>query len=135
MPKTGGEIFADYLIAEGVPYVCGIPGHGNMGIFDALKDRQNDLSLIQSRHEQSAAHIADAYYRASGNPLATVTSIGPGSVNTITGLATAFVDSIPVIAVTGGPQTYMYGTGVLQEIERHADSDFSQFMRPVVKRS
>ena len=135
MPKTGGEIFADYLIAEGVPYVCGIPGHGNMGIFDALKDRQNDLTLIQSRHEQSAAHIADAYYRASGNPLATVTSIGPGSVNTITGLATAFVDSIPVIAVTGGPQTYMYGTGVLQEIERHADSDFSQFMRPVVKRS
>lgn len=135
MVRTGGEIFADYLIAEGVPYVCGIPGHGNMGIFDAFKDRQDKLTLIKSRHEQSAAHIADAYYRASGNPLATVTSIGPGSVNTITGLATAFVDSIPVVAVTGGPQTYMYGTGVLQEIERHADSDFTQFMRPVVKRS
>jgi len=135
MPKTGGEIFADYLIAEGVPYVCGIPGHGDMAIFDALKDRQDKLALVKPRHEQSAAHIADAYYRVSGKPLATVTSIGPGSVNTITGLATAFVDSIPVVAVTGGPQTYMYGTGVLQEIERHADSDFSQFMRPVVKRS
>jgi len=135
MPRTGGEILADYLIAEGVPYVCGIPGHGNMGIFDALKDRQGKLTLVKSRHEQSAAHIADAYYRASGAPLVTVTSIGPGSVNTITGLATAFVDSIPVVAVTGGPQTYMYGTGVLQEIERHADSDFTQFMRPVVKRS
>ena len=135
MPKTGGEIFADYLIAEGVPYVCGIPGHGDMAIFDALKDRQDKLTLVKPRHEQSAAHIADAYYRVSGKPLATVTSIGPGSVNTITGLATAFVDSIPVVAVTGGPQTYMYGTGVLQEIERHADSDFSQFMRPVVKRS
>lgn len=135
MSRTGGEIFADYLISEGVPYVCGIPGHGDMGIFDALKDRQNDLTLVKPRHEQSAAHIADAYYRMTGDPLATVTSIGPGSVNTITGLASAFVDSIPVVAVTGGPQTYMYGTGVLQEIERHADSDFSQFMRPVVKRS
>ena len=135
MPKTGGEIFADYLIAEGVSYVCGIPGHGNMSIFDALKDRGSDITLVKSRHEQSAAHIADAYCRASGEPLATVTSIGPGSVNTIVGLATSFVDSIPVVAVTGGPQTYMEGTGVLQEIERHADADFSNLMRPVVKRS
>ena len=135
MLKTGGEILANYLVAEGVPYVCGIPGHGNMGIFDALKDRQRDITLVKPRHEQSAAHIADAYYRAAGTPLATVTSIGPGSVNTIVGLATSFVDSIPVVAVTGGPQTYMYGTGVLQEIERYADSDFTQLMRPVVKRS
>ena len=135
MPMTGGEIFADYLIAEGVPYVCGIPGHGDMGIFDALKDRQDKLTLVKPRHEQSAAHIADAYYRVSGNPLATVTSIGPGSINTITGVASAFVDSVAMVTVTGGPQTYMYGTGVLQEIERHADSDFSQFMRPAVKRS
>jgi acetolactate synthase-1/2/3 large subunit len=135
MKRTGGEILADYLIAEGVPYVCGIPGHGDMGIFDALKNRRGELTVVKPRHEQSAAHIADAYYRASGTPLATVTSIGPGSVNTITGLATSFVDSIPVVAVTGGPQTYMYGTGVLQVIDRHADSDFSQLMRPVVKRS
>ncbi len=135
MESTGGEILADYLIAEKVPYVCGIPGHGNMAIFDALKDRQDKLKLVMSRHEQSAAHIADAYYRACGSPLATVTSIGPGSVNTLTGLATSYADSIPVVAVTGGPQTYFYGTGVLQEIERQADSDFSSLMRPVVKRS
>ncbi|MDP6867038.1 MAG: thiamine pyrophosphate-binding protein, partial [Acidimicrobiales bacterium] len=91
--KTGGEIAADYLIAEEVPFVCGIPGHGDMGLFDALKDRTDQISLVKPRHEQSAAHIADAYYRASGNPLATVTSIGPGSVNTIVGLATSYVDS------------------------------------------
>jgi acetolactate synthase-1/2/3 large subunit len=135
MANTGGEILADHLIAEGVPYVCGIPGHGNMGIFDALKDRQSELNLVKPRHEQSAAHLADAYYRVSGQPLATVTSIGPGSINTLTGLATSYVDSIPVVAVTGGPQTYMYGTGVLQEIERKADSDFSALMKPTVKRS
>ena len=133
--KTGGEIAADYLIAEEVPFVCGIPGHGDMGLFDALKDRTDQISLVKPRHEQSAAHIADAYYRASGSPLATVTSIGPGSVNTIVGLATSYVDSIPVVAITGGPQTYMYGRGVLQEVERQADSDFSSLMRPVVKRS
>ena len=66
--KTGGEIAADYLIAEGVPYVCGIPGHGDMAIFDALKDRTDQLALVKPRHEQSAAHIADAYYRSSGKP-------------------------------------------------------------------
>lgn len=133
--KTGGEIVADYLIAEGVPYVCGIPGHGDMAVFDAFKDRPDKIKLVKARHEQAAVHIADAHYRAGGRPLVTVTSIGPGSVNTIVGLATAYVDSIPVVAITGGPQTYMYGKGVLQELERQADSDFTSLIRPVVKRS
>jgi acetolactate synthase-1/2/3 large subunit len=135
MGLTGGEIVAEYLIAEEMPYVCGIPGHGDMALFDAFKDRGDRINVIKPRHEQSAAHIADAYFRACGRPLATMTSIGPGSVNTATGLATAFVDSIPLVAFTGGPQTYMYGRGVLQELERHHDSDFGSLMRPVVKRS
>ncbi len=133
--RTAGEVIADHLIEEGVPYVCGIPGHGDMGIFDALKERESKLRTIQVRHEQSAGHIADAYYRVSGKPLATVTSIGPGSVNLAMALATAYVDSQAVISITGGVQTYMEGTGVLQEIERQRDADFPSVLRPVTKRS
>ncbi len=132
--RTGGEIVADHLIAEGVPYVLGIPGHGDMGIFDALKDRDKRIEAIQARHEQSAGHIADAYYRVRGEPLATVTSIGPGSANMTMALATAYVDSQALIAITGGVQTYMDGTGVLQELERQRDADFPSVLRPVTKR-
>jgi acetolactate synthase I/II/III large subunit len=133
-PRTGGELIADYLIEQGVPYVCGIPGHGDMGIFDAFKDRAERITVLQARHEQSAGHIADAYYRACGRPLATLTSIGPGSANLTMALATAYVDSQAVIAITGGVQSYMDGTGVLQELERQHDADFPSVLRPVVKR-
>lgn len=135
MTLTGGEFVAEYLIAEGVPYVCGIPGHGDMAAFDAFKDRADRISVIAPRHEQSAAHMADAYFRASGRPLATMTSIGPGSMNVATGLGTAFVDSIPLISFTGGPQTYMLGRGVLQELERQQDNVFPQIIQPMVKRN
>jgi len=132
---TGGEFVAEYLIAEGVPYVFGIPGHGDMAAFDAFKEREDRISVIAPRHEQAAAHMADAYYRASGKPLATLTSIGPGSMNVATGLTTSFVDSIPVISFTGGPQTYMLGRGVLQELERQQDNVFPEIIRPMVKRN
>ncbi len=135
MSLTGGEMVAEYLIAEEVPYVFGIPGHGDMAAFDAFKDRADKITVIAPRHEQAAAHMADAYYRASGRALATLTSIGPGSVNVATGLTTAFVDSIPLIAFTGGPQTYMLGRGVLQEIERRQDNVFPHIIQPIVKRN
>ncbi len=135
MKLTGGEFVAEYLIAEGVPYVFGIPGHGDMAAFDAFKDRADRITMIAPRHEQAAAHMADAYYRASGRSLATMTSIGPGSLNVATGLATAFIDSIPLVSFTGGPQTYMLGRGVLQELERQQDNVFPQIIRPMVKRN
>ena len=135
MPMTGGEMVAEYLIAEDVPYVLGIPGHGDMAAFDAFKDRSDRIEVIAPRHEQAAAHIADAHFRSSGRPLATMTSIGPGSMNLATGLATAYVDSIPLISFTGGPQTYMLGRGVLQEIERRQDNQFPAAIRPIVKRN
>ena len=135
MKLTGGELVAEYLIAEGVPYVFGIPGHGDMATFDAFKDREDRISVVAPRHEQAAAHMADAYYRACGRPLATLTSIGPGSMNIATGLATAFVDSIPLVSFTGGPQTYMLGRGVLQELERSQDNVFPEIIRPMVKRN
>lgn len=135
MALTGGEMVAEYLVAEGVPYVFGIPGHGDMAAFDALKDREGEITVIAPRHEQAAAHMADAYFRACGRPLATLTSIGPGSMNVATGLTTSFVDSIPLISFTGGPQTYMLGRGVLQELERQQDNVFPQIIQPMVKRN
>jgi acetolactate synthase-1/2/3 large subunit len=131
---TGGEIIAEYLIKEGVPYIVGIPGHGIIPFLDPFKERQDKISAIQVRHEQSAIHLADGYYRASGRPLLCFTSIGPGAYNTIVGLATAYVDSSAVVAVSGETHSYMFGRGVLQEVERQNWADTSSVMRPITKR-
>ena len=134
MQLTGGEIIAEYLIKEKVPYVLGIPGHGCLGLFDAFKGREDRIKILQVRHEQSAVHLADGYFRVSGQPLAVYTSIGPGATNTVIGAATAYVDSTAVLIVTGDTHTYMFGKGVLQEIERKHTSDFPRVLEPVVKR-
>jgi len=132
---TGGQVIAEYLVKEHVPYAVGIPGHGCIGLVDAFKERSDSLSVIQVRHEQSACHLADGYYRASGKPLLAFTSIGPGAANAVIGVATAFVDSTALVLVTGETHTYMFGAGVLQEIERHHWADFQSVLRPIVKRS
>jgi acetolactate synthase I/II/III large subunit len=134
MPKlTGGEIIAAYLEKEGVEYLVGIPGHGSTNLLDAFNDV--DVEVIQPRHEQGATHLADGYARVSGEPLAVFTSIGPGATNTVTGVATAYVDSIPMVVFTGAPQIHEYGQGILQEIERQSPGDFPSVMQPVTKRS
>jgi len=130
---NGGEIIARYLEKEGVEYLVGIPGHGSTNLLDAFND--SDVEVIQPRHEQGAAHLADGYARASGEPLAVFTSIGPGATNTVTGVATAYVDSIPMVVFTGAPQTHEYGQGILQEIERQKPGDFPSVMEPVTKQS
>jgi len=134
MPElNGGEIIASYLEKEGVEYLVGIPGHGSTNILDAFNDV--DIEVIQPRHEQGAVHLADGYARASGDPIAVFTSIGPGATNTVTGAATAFVDSIPMVIFTGAPQTHEYGQGILQELDRHRPGDFPRVMEPVTKQS
>ncbi len=135
MRLTGGEIVAEYLIREGVPYVVGIPGHGCLGLVDALRSRRDRLRVLQVRHEQSAVHLADGYYRACGKPLAVFTSIGPGAANTAVGLATAYVDSTAVLTLSGETHTHMFGRGVLQEIERQHWANFSRSLEPLTKRS
>jgi acetolactate synthase-1/2/3 large subunit len=130
---TGGEIVAEALARVGVPYVAGIPGHGCLGLVDAFRLRGARLPLIQVRHEQSAAHLADAYYRVTGTPLAVFTSIGPGAVNTAVGAATAFVDGSAMLLLTSDVHTYMAGRGVLQEIDRIGWGDFPRMLEPVVK--
>lgn len=133
MKLTGGEIIVQYLIKEGVPYAAGIPGHGCLALVDAFS-RQKKIKMIQVRHEQSAVHLADGYYRACGKPLAVFTSIGPGAMNTVIGVATCFVDSTPVLVLTGQTHTHMFGKGVLQEIERGHDANSARVFEPIVKR-
>ena len=135
MKLTGSEIVVEMLIREGVPYAIGIPGHGNLPLVDALRRRQDSIQVIMPRHEQAAVHMADGYFRVNGQPLAVYTSIGAGATNTAIGLATAYVDSIPLLLLIGETHTYMRGVGVLQEIDRQAWSDLPQMLFPAVKRA
>jgi acetolactate synthase-1/2/3 large subunit len=131
---TGSQIIAQCLKNYGVEYVAGIPGHGAWVLLDALLEEDSKIPFIQVFHEQSAVHMADGYYRASGKPMAAVTSIGPGATNTIIGLATAFADSTSVLMLSGGPVTHMRGHGVMQELDRYQDNDFQRVIEPVTKR-
>jgi acetolactate synthase-1/2/3 large subunit len=134
--KTGGEIIIDSLISHGIETIFGIPGHGCLGIFDALRDRSRRglVRYIQVKQEMCGVHMADGFYRASGKPLVMLTSIGAGAVNSLLGVATAYIDSIPVIIITGDAHTHMRGTGILQEFERQQESDFISSARPLAKR-
>ena len=131
--RTGGQVIADHLAANGVPYVVGIPGHGSLPMVDAFVGRDSPV-FLQVRHEQAAAHLADAYFRVARKPLAVMTSIGPGAVNTAVGIATAYVDSSSMIVFTGDVHTYMFGRGVLQEIDRKAWADLTTVFEPITKR-
>ncbi len=132
---TGGEIVTKYLIKEGIKYVIGIPGHGNLPLVDAFFKDKDKIQLIQTKQEMSGVHLAVGYYRITGKPLCVFTSIGPGAINTAIGLADAFVDSMPVLVITGDTHVHMRGKGVLQEIERKRDSDMPRILEPIVKRS
>ena len=134
MRLTGGQIVAKALKDYGVTYVAGVPGHGIWSLFDAFLEEGSKLPFIQVMHEQSAVHMADGFFRASGKPMACSTSIGPGATNTIIGLATCYADSIPVFFVSGGPATHMKGHGVMQEIERQQENAFPRITEQVTKR-
>ena len=136
MPKyTGGEIISKYLIKEGIKYVIGIPGHGNLPLVDAFFKDKDKIQLIQPKQEMSGVHLAVGYYRVTGKPLCVFTSIGPGAINTAIGIADAFVDSFPCLIITGDTHVHMRGKGVLQEIERKKDSSMPKILEPIVKRS
>lgn len=136
MKLTGGEIVLNYLVKAGVPYILGIPGHGVMGLFDAVRKNEmaGRIKYIQVKHEQAATAIADGYFRMSGIPLASFSSIGPGTLNSCIGLATAYVDSSAFLQLCGDTHVHMKGTGVLQEIERYQDSNIIRALEPLAKR-
>ncbi|MGI8998822.1 MAG: thiamine pyrophosphate-binding protein, partial [Candidatus Limnocylindria bacterium] len=129
---TGAQIIAEYLVRAGVTHAAGIPGHGVWTLTDALLDRP-EIRTVQVMHEQSAVHLADGFYRASGKPMLAFTSIGPGATNTVIGMATAYVDSTAVALFTGSTHTYMRGHGVLQELERRHHADNPRIFEPIVK--
>jgi len=130
---TGAQILVEFLVRRGVRFAAGIPGHGCWAITDALLDRRDSIRTIQVMHEQSAVHLADGYFRATGSPMLAFTSIGPGAMNTLVGMGTAYVDSTAVALVTGSPHTYMRGHGLFQEFERRHHADNPRVFEPVVK--
>ena len=131
----GGELIADFLIAEDVPYVIGLCGHGNVGMLDPLYERRDKIRMVSVRHEQAAGHMADAYFRVRHQPVATLTSCGPGSANLVMATATAQADSSGFLAITGNVATSQFNRAPFQETYRYAQADFPSVMRPYVKRS
>jgi len=131
----GGELIAEYLIKQKVPYLFGICGHGNVGILDPLHAVRDKLKLISPRHEQCAGHMADGYFRVRHQPVATLTSTGPGSANLVMSLATALSDSSAFLAITSNVPTSQMNRAPFQEIYKHNQADFPSVIRPVVKRA
>jgi len=116
MKITGAEIIIECLKREGVKYIFGYPGGVVLNIFDLLYD-DKDLKLILTRHEQGAVHAADGYARCSGKPGVALVTSGPGATNTVTGLATASMDSVPVVVLTGQVPTVLIGNDAFQEAD------------------
>ncbi len=133
---TGAQIVSGFLKKAGIRYVFGIPGHGNAAFVDALRDAYPDVEFIPVKHEQWGGHMADGYFRANRRvPAVVTTSVGPGATNLATAMATAFVDSSAFIAITGQIQTYLFGMGIFQEIERHHWVDYVNAMKHFAKRA
>src|SRR3989440_9522199 len=133
--KKGGELIAEFLVKEKIPYVFGICGHGNVGLLDPLYEVRDKVKLVSPRHEQTAGHMADGYFRVKHKPVATLTSTGPGSANLIMALAVAQTDSSALLAITANVPTSQFNRGPFQELNRHNQADFPNVIRPVVKRS
>ena len=132
----GAEALVRALEREGVEYVFGYPGHGNTNILDALYNSSIQFKLV--RHEQAAAHIADGYARVSGRVGVCCSSVGPGAVNMLMGIGTAFAASSPVLAISGGIISRLAGRGQLQETSRPetpTDNAYLQVVQPLVKKA
>ena len=135
-PRDGAQFVAEFLKKSGVRYLFGIPGHGNVSIFDAAKEMAPDLNVVAVKHEQWGGHMADGYFRANRKvPAAVTTSVGPGATNLATAFATAYVDSSTFLAFTGQIQTYLFGRGIFQEVERKHWVDYPNAMDHLVKGS
>lgn len=113
---------------EGVDHVFGYPGGAVLHIYDAVY-RQNRIQHVLVRHEQAATHMADGYARATGRPGVVLVTSGPGATNAITGIATAYMDSIPMVVISGQVQSHLIGTDSFQE------TDMVGISRPIVKHS
>jgi len=129
MIKTGAEILISELIRQGVDTVFGYPGGYVINIYDELFKNANKLTHILPAHEQGAAHAADAYARVSGKTGVVIATGGPGATNLITGIANAYLDSVPVVFITGNVAVPMLGQDSFQDI------DIMSVTLPIVKHS
>lgn len=116
MELSGGEILIEALKEEGVEFIFGYPGGAVLHIYDALYE-QNSVKHILVRHEQGATHAADGYARATGKPGVVLVTSGPGATNAVTGIATAFMDSIPMVVLSGQVQSRFIGSDAFQEVD------------------
>jgi hypothetical protein len=103
-------------------------------MLDALHARRDEIRLVSPRHEQTAGHMADAYFRVKHRPAATLTSCGPGSANLTMAIANAFADSSAIFAISANVPTQQFNRGPFQEMYRHKEADFPSVLRPLVKR-
>jgi acetolactate synthase I/II/III large subunit len=112
---TGAEALVEIMIEEGVEYVFGLPGGSAIPIYDALVGR--NVQLVLTRHEQGAVHMADGYARATGRVGVALVTSGPGATNTVTGLFTALMDSVPLVVICGQSPKSVLGLDAFQEAD------------------
>ena len=117
MKLSGSDILVRTLIEQGVDVVFGYPGGQVINIYDSLYKYQDELKHVLTAHEQGAAHAADGYARATGKVGVVIATSGPGATNLVTGIATAYLDSVPLVAITGNVPNSTIGTDGFQEID------------------
>ena len=117
MKLSGSDILVRTLIEQGVDVVFGYPGGQVINIYDSLYKYQDELKHVLTAHEQGASHAADGYARATGKPGVVIATSGPGATNLVTGIATAYLDSVPLVAITGNVPDTVIGTDGFQEID------------------
>ncbi len=127
MKKTGAQVLIDCLENHGVEHIFGYPGGANIPIFDALID--SSINLVLTRHEQGASHMADGFARATGKAGVCLVTSGPGATNTVTGILTAYMDSVPMVVICGQTITANLGLDAFQE------ADVLGITYPIVKHS
>ena len=127
MQLTGAEIVIECLKEQGVDTVFGYPGGAILNVYDALYQHQNEIRHILTSHEQGASHAADGYARATGKVGVCLATSGPGATNLVTGIATAYMDSIPIVAITCNVGVPLLGKDSFQEI------DISGITMPITK--
>ncbi len=130
---TGARLLVRQLESFGVEYVFGLCGHTNIALLEALA--QSPIEFVVFRHEQAAAHAADGYARVTGRPGVVLTHVGPGMMNAVTGVASAAMDSVPLVCISGDIPSYYYGRHPHQEVNLHNDADQAAIYRPFVKRA
>ena len=117
MKCNGSEILLECLLEQGVDTIFGYPGGSVLNIYDALYKYQDKINHILTAHEQGATHAADGYARATGKTGVALVTSGPGATNTVTGIATAFMDSIPLVVITGNVPVPLLGLDSFQEVD------------------